>query len=103
MGINFLEKGEVLAIFPEGTRSKDGKLGKIESGALMMAGKTRSTIVPAFITGTDFKRQGKLFPKITVRFGKPIIFEDNVPVDKELLINMTDRLIEELHKLEKTE
>mgnify|MGYP000237741949 CR=1 FL=1 len=48
-GIDILESGQVLAIFPEGTRSKTGELGKAQPGALMMASKAKATIVPACI------------------------------------------------------
>ena len=46
-GIDILESGQVLAIFPEGTRSKTGELGKAQPGALMMASKAKATIQPA--------------------------------------------------------
>lgn len=99
-GIDILQSGKVLAIFPEGTRSKTGKLGKAEPGALMMASKTRAAIVPSCVIGTDFRRQGRIWPKVTVRFGKPIYFPEGVPVTKELLSSMTDEMMEHIAKLQ---
>lgn len=99
-GIDILQSGKVLAIFPEGTRSKTGKLGKAEPGALMMASKARAAIVPSCVIGTDFRRQGRIWPKVTVRFGKPIYFPEGVPITKELLSSMTEEMMEHIAKLQ---
>lgn len=99
-GIDILQSGKVLAIFPEGTRSKTGKLGKAEPGALMMASKARAAIVPSCVIGTDFRRQGRIWPKVTVRFGKPIYFPEGVPITKELLGSMTEEMMEHIAKLQ---
>lgn len=99
-GIDILQNGKVLAIFPEGTRSKTGKLGKAEPGALMMASKAKATIVPACVIGTDFRRQGRIWPLVTVRFGKAIEFPADAVVNKELLQNMTAELMENIAQLQ---
>lgn len=100
-GIDILQSNKVLAIFPEGTRSKTGKLGKAEPGALMMASKAAAVIVPTCVVGTDIKRCGKLWPKVKVYFGEPIYFPENQPVNKELLKEMTDELMQRIAKLQK--
>ena len=102
-GIEILQSGQVLAIFPEGTRSKTGKLGKAEPGALMMASKAQATITPCCVIGTDYKRQGRIWPKVTVRFGKPIEFPADAVVNKEFLQQMTAELMEHIAKLQKGE
>ncbi len=99
-GIDILKSSQVLAIFPEGTRSKTGKLGKAEPGALMMASKALATIVPCCVVGTDFRRQGKIWPKVTVRFGKPIYFPADAVVNKEFLHDMTEDLMQHIAKLQ---
>lgn len=99
-GIDILESNQVLAIFPEGTRSKTGKLGKAQPGALMMASKARATIVPACIIGTDYKRQGRIWPKVTVRFGKPLPFPEDAVVNKEFLHAMTEDLMQHIARLQ---
>ncbi len=99
-GIDILKNNQVLAIFPEGTRSKTGKLGKAEPGALMMASKALATIVPCCVVGTDFRRQGKIWPKVTVRFGKPIYFPADALVNKEFLHDMTEDLMQHIAKLQ---
>ena len=99
-GIDILKDNKVLAIFPEGTRSKTGKLGKAEPGALMMASKAMATIVPCCVIGTDFQRQGRIWPKVTVRFGKPIYFPVDAVVNKEFLHDMTENLMQHIAALQ---
>ena len=99
-GIDILKDNKVLAIFPEGTRSKTGKLGKAEPGALMMASKATATIVPCCVIGTDFQRQGRIWPKVTVRFGKPIYFPADAVVNKEFLHDMTENLMQHIAALQ---
>lgn len=99
-GIDILKSNQVLAIFPEGTRSKTGKLGKAEPGALMMASKALAIIVPCCVVGTDFRRQEKIWPKVTVRFGKPIYFPADAVVNKEFLHDMTEDLMQHIAKLQ---
>lgn len=64
-----LTQGDSLIMFPEGTRSKDGKLLKIKSGAVMIAGQTGADILPMVICF-----EGKLHfrSKIVVRYGAVI-------------------------------
>lgn len=102
-GIDLMLNGEVLAIFPEGTRSKTGALGKAAPGALMMAGKAKAAIVPTCVKGTDLKRQGKLWPKVSVTFGKPIYFPEAAPMTKELLHELTEALMLEIKRLQEAE
>ena len=102
-GIDLMLDGGVLAIFPEGTRSKTGVLGKAEPGALMMAGKAKAVIVPTCVKGTDIKRQGKLWPQVNVKFGKPIFFPQDVPISKELLHELTEALMLEIKRLREAE
>ena len=99
-GIDILKDNKVLAIFPEGTRSKTGKLGKAEPGALMMASKAMATIVPCCVMGTDYRRQGRIWPKVTVRFGKPIYFPADAVVNKEFLHEMTENLMQHIAALQ---
>ncbi len=99
-GIEILQSGQVLAIFPEGTRSKTGRLGKAEPGALMMASKVKAAIVPACVIGTDIRRCGRLWPKVTVRFGKPICFPEEGAVDKNMLHSLTEEMMGRIAQLQ---
>lgn len=71
-----LDRGDVLMIFPEGTRSPDGRLQEAKEGATLFAVRTGAPIVPVGIAGSSrFWRKGTLIPRIgrrlTVRVGKP--------------------------------
>jgi 1-acyl-sn-glycerol-3-phosphate acyltransferase len=78
-----------LLMFPEGTRSRDGSIGKVRSGAAVIAANHGVDIVPIYVSGTHDamppgqnwpkRRPGKLVPrrhKIEVRFGAPIAPRD---------------------------
>ncbi|WP_026360295.1 lysophospholipid acyltransferase family protein [Amycolatopsis nigrescens] len=73
-----LEAGGAFGIYPEGTRSLDGRLHRGHTGVGALALTTRSRVVPVAITGTEqVQPAGKRFPrraKVTVRFGEPLDF-----------------------------
>jgi 1-acyl-sn-glycerol-3-phosphate acyltransferase len=68
--------GDCVAIFPEGTRSPDGSLGEFKPGALLVARRARSPIVPCAIRGAFLAwPRGRSLPRpspISIRFGPPI-------------------------------
>jgi len=51
-GVENIKNGVRMFIFPEGTRSKTGKLGEFKSGSLKLATRSKATIVPITIDGT---------------------------------------------------
>jgi 1-acyl-sn-glycerol-3-phosphate acyltransferase len=59
-GIELIEKGFSLMIFPEGTRSKDGNVGEFKKGSLRLATKPGVPVIPVSINGTRsiFEAQG---------------------------------------------
>ncbi len=64
-----LRGGRPMLIFPEGTRSKTGKMLPIKSGALVIAAATDATILPCHISyGGKFK----IFGRVYINFGKPL-------------------------------
>ena len=78
-GSSILRAGSVFAVFPEGTRSRDGKLHEGHSGAAWMARSTRAAVVPVGLisTGTATPLShlvGK--PRVEVRFGTPLDLSD---------------------------
>lgn len=64
-----LEKGENLMVFPEGTRSKDGKVHRGHTGAALIAARTGKPVVPV---GIVFGEKLKFRTRITVKYGEPI-------------------------------
>lgn len=75
--IKLLENNLILGIFPEGTRSKTGEFGEPKNGAVYLALKTKCDILP---TSLYYDNSTKRPIRTTVRYGKPIKFEDlNLP------------------------
>jgi 1-acyl-sn-glycerol-3-phosphate acyltransferase len=80
-----LEQGNIVAIYPEGRRSGNGKLQKARSGVGFLAVETEAPVIPVFIEGTShaWSRHSR-FPspyKCTIRIGEPLRFCK--PSDKE--------------------
>jgi 1-acyl-sn-glycerol-3-phosphate acyltransferase len=82
-------EGWNLLMFPEGTRSRDGGIGQVRSGAAVIAAQHRIKVVPIYVSGThDAMPPGQNWPKrrpgrilsrrhrIEVRFGRPIAPRD---------------------------
>lgn len=68
--VAILNSGRHLVIFPEGTRSKDGKVGKGKTGVAMIAAKSGADVLPC---GIIFEGEKLHFrSKLTLRFGKVI-------------------------------
>lgn len=104
-GVDILNSGELLGIYPEGTRSPDGRLYRGKTGPLRMALIANVPIVPVGIIGTDkVLPTGSRFPKrvpVTVRYGEPIDFSRyrTDVEDKAALRAGTDELMYEIMKL----
>jgi len=78
--IQRLRVGEGLLLFPEGTRSRTGRLGEAQRGIALLALAAGVPIIPAFVAGSrQAMPPGSYFPRprrITVAFGAPIWAED---------------------------
>ena len=64
-----VKEGKVLALFPEGTRSHDGKLLKFKGGVIYIASVTGEDVVPVCIT---YGKGGKFRSRILIRYGQVI-------------------------------
>ncbi|MFE0099439.1 lysophospholipid acyltransferase family protein [Streptomyces sp. NPDC059009] len=77
-GLGVLGRGELLGIFPEGTRSHDGRLYKGRVGVAALALRTGAPVVPCALIGTfEALPRGRRVPRrvpVTVRFGRPLDF-----------------------------
>ena len=72
--MRILEGGNILVVFPEGTRSRDGALQEARDGAAVLALRSGAPVLPIGIADTDrFWPKGSLFPRpgraVTIRFG----------------------------------
>ncbi|NLT98554.1 MAG: 1-acyl-sn-glycerol-3-phosphate acyltransferase [Christensenellaceae bacterium] len=68
-----LKAEKLFGIFPEGTRIKSGEIGRFEPGTAMIALKNNAPVIPVYIKG-----QYKLFRRMKVIIGEPIMLSDYV-------------------------
>lgn len=90
-----LERGDLLVIFPEGTRTRDGSLGEFKGGALLAARMAKVPIVPVGIRGAlDAWPRTRAVPlpkRFSVSFGPPI--DSALPDAQERLVASVQALI----------
>ena len=102
--IPVLRSGDLVAIFPEGTRSVDGRLYRGRTGVARLAMAAGVPVVPVGVLGTDKVQPiGARMPrlgagKITIRFGKPMDFTGR-PTDRSSLRQITDEIMAEIQRL----
>lgn len=94
LSLDLLDKGEMLLIFPEGTRNLDGR-SAAKRGAVHLAFKTGAQIVPAAITGTY-----RPFSKVAVRIGEPVdLSELREQGTTEAQHEATEKIMQAIHRL----
>ncbi len=95
-----IAEGASVLIFPEGTRSPDGKLHEFKTGAILLAIKSGVPVVPIAFQGTyDVMPKGKLFTRsghVTIRIGQPIATENYVSRDKQQLASSLHDKVQKL-------
>ncbi|MET0419247.1 MAG: lysophospholipid acyltransferase family protein [Actinoplanes sp.] len=102
--IPVLKAGDAVAVYPEGTRSPDGRLYRGRTGAARLAVAAGVPIIPVGMLGTDKVQPiGQPYPmpfrgKVTIRFGKPIETAGRAD-DRTSLRALTDELMAEIQKL----
>ena len=69
--LEHLRAGRVVGMFPEGTRSRKGTLGRAEPGAALLALKSGATVVPVAIRGPY-----RVFRPVRITFGRPLALAD---------------------------
>lgn len=92
-GLGVLKDGNVLGLFPEGTRSKTGELGKGLAGAGFFASRSNAFVVPCAIIGPY-----RSLRKLKVVYGKPISM-DEMRSSKASAEQVTELIMSEIHKL----
>jgi 1-acyl-sn-glycerol-3-phosphate acyltransferase len=112
--IKRIKKGEILIIYPEGTRSRDGKIHQGKAGVAKIYLKSKVPILPVAIKGTfELMPAGKIFPKfkknIKINVGNPLEFKEELKKIENSNLNsqeynlicekITQRVMEEIKKL----
>ncbi|HTK08612.1 MAG TPA: lysophospholipid acyltransferase family protein [Ktedonobacteraceae bacterium] len=69
-----LKKGKIFVIFPEGTRSKIGVLGKAYAGLGMIALRSGVPVIPVAVWGSEHALK-KFRPDVTIQYGEPVILK----------------------------
>jgi 1-acyl-sn-glycerol-3-phosphate acyltransferase len=104
-GLKVLRRGELFGIYPEGTRSHDGRLYKGRTGVARLALLAGVPVVPSAVIGTDvIAPPGKIMAKIispTVKFGRPLDFSRyaGMSEDRFILRSITDEIMYEIMEL----
>lgn len=104
-GRRMLEDGRVFGIYPEGTRSPDGRLYRGRTGIARLTLMTGAPVVPFAVIGTDkLQPGGSGLPRpgrVTVRFGAPMEFSryEGMGRDRYVLRAITDSVMTEVMRL----
>jgi len=101
-----LKRGNIFGVFPEGGRSKDGKLKKAKNGIAKITLLSKVLVIPIGFKGSyDIMQKGSKFPKIgkkaDIIIGKPMTFEDYYGKENELsaLEEISRKIMKEIAKL----
>lgn len=97
-----VSSGQLLGIFPEGSRSKDGRLQRGHAGAALVAIKTGVPVVPVGILGLDRSGAGKgLRRPVHLVFGRPVYppEQEGEQLDRASLSAFTDDIMKAIANL----
>jgi 1-acyl-sn-glycerol-3-phosphate acyltransferase len=101
-GIGILKQGNVLGIYPEGTRSPDGRLYRGKTGIARMTLETGAPVIPvAMVYSTRKLPFGRKMPRVLVRFGKPLDFSRYAGLSGDRFVerSITDEILYEIMML----
>ena len=96
-----LKNGEMVLIFPEGTRTPDGEIKQFRPGITSLAVRSRSAILPVAIAGAfqcwpktrTFPRPGK----IRVHYGRPILPQEYEALNEQELVTLVENRVRQCH------
>ena len=99
-GLRVLARGQLLGIYPEGTRTPDGRLYRGKTGVARLALESGAPVIPAAMIGTfEFQPPGRLLPRFRIRpgekFGQPLDFSRyaGLESDPRVLRAVTDEIM----------
>ncbi len=94
--LEVLHNGQVLGIFPEGTRAHDGRLLPFQHGAALLALKTGAPLVPVAIKNTNRVLRGQ---RVRVIFGPPLNIATSGPSTPQQVQDLTAAACQTLNKM----
>jgi len=101
-GLELLSAGNCIGIYPEGTRSPDGRLYKGRTGIARLAIESGAAVVPVAMFNTaEIQPTGQVIPKVTrveMVFGEPLYFSGD-STDLQHLRAVTDEIMDAIHEL----
>lgn len=110
-GVDTLAKGHLLGIYPEGTRSPDGRLYRAKLGVARLALESGAQVIPIAMIGTDVVQPvGRLFPapwrqkkgmRVTTVFGEPLDFSHlrHQAEEQQVVRHVADRILRAIQEL----
>jgi 1-acyl-sn-glycerol-3-phosphate acyltransferase len=105
-GLRVLREGKLLGIYPEGTRSPDGRLYRGKTGVARLALESGAVVLPCAMIDTDkIQPQGRVLPRLRprpgVRIGKPLDFSryEGMAGDRLVERSITDEIMYALMQL----
>ena len=105
-GLELLAEGACIGIYPEGTRSPDGKLYKGRTGIARLAIESGAAVVPVAMFNTaEIQPTGQVVPKVQrveMIFGEPLYYKGDTS-DLKLLREITDEIMEKIQEISKQE
>ena len=105
-GLRLLRENQCLGIYPEGTRSPDGRLYKGRTGIARMAIESAAPVIPVAMFNTaEIQPTGQVVPKVRrveMVFGEPMYFSGDSS-DQSVLRDATNQIMEKIAELSKQE
>ncbi len=105
-GVKALQDGHIIGIYPEGTRSPDGRLYRGKTGVARMALEARCPVIPVAVLGSrdvqpPERRMPKLRGRVQVVYGKPLSFDRFAGQERDrfVLRSVTDEILYEIMML----
>lgn len=96
-----LHNNGCIAVYPEGSRSRDGKVHRLRSGVARVASEHAVAVIPATVQGITARwpigRPPKLFgPPVSVKFGAPLFTSDQTPKGRRSFNNVLQQALADL-------